>query len=226
MLMNMERGFFMKQILFFLCILSVLLVRPALMEAEESFSHMIPEGWSILSRFGEKEMVVGDLTGDGIGDVVLVLERVGEEGDTSKERSLLIAFGDKGGYQLHALVPDAILKAHEGGIFGDPFVGLSIEEEVFNLSFYGGSNWRWYSTFSFQYLKNDLYLTEVVTGSFHVSTSIYNQETYYDLWTGEYRREYKDGKGQRQKEEKVLETQDLLPISNFVVYKAMEKYLY
>ena len=41
-----------------------------------------------------------------------------------------------------------------GGIFGDPYVGISFKENVITINHYGGSAWRWTSNFTFRFQNN------------------------------------------------------------------------
>ncbi len=53
----------------------------------------------------------------------------------------------------------AVLGADEGGVFGDPLEGLTVNKKgSLMLSFYGGSAWRWGMTFTIQFRKDNFYL--------------------------------------------------------------------
>jgi hypothetical protein len=121
-----------------------LLLAPALVANEAwaaSFSATQPEafvpGWQVLAR------ATGDLDGDGRPDAALALEEPERE-SLSPARCLLIALRDRGGrYRLAGRDDRAIMRADEGGMFGDPFEGVSIERGAVVVRHHGGSNWRW-----------------------------------------------------------------------------------
>ncbi len=41
-----------------------------------------------------------------------------------------------------------------GGIFSDPFEGITIKNGYFSVEHYGGSNWRWTEIITYKYLKD------------------------------------------------------------------------
>ena len=42
-----------------------------------------------------------------------------------------------------------------GGVFGDPFEGVTAARNTFTIMFYGGSNWRWAYSYKFNYSRVD-----------------------------------------------------------------------
>jgi hypothetical protein len=48
-----------------------------------------------------------------------------------------------------------VLGVSDGGILGDPFVGVTINNGYFSLKYYGGSNWRWSRTVTFKYDRRE-----------------------------------------------------------------------
>ena len=55
------------------------------------------------------------------------------------------------GYIIAAKCSNAVLCAECGGIFGDPYAGISFTRNVLNITHYGGSAWRWSSNFTFRF---------------------------------------------------------------------------
>lgn len=123
----------------------------------------IPEGYDTLAT------TKGDLNKDNIEDYVLVLKSTEEDKENPPEtpqRILLVLLQSSGGLALAAKSDSAILCKDCGGIFGDPFEGISITKGVLSVSHYGGSAWRWGSTYKFRYQQNDFYLIGETTHSY------------------------------------------------------------
>lgn len=110
-----------------------------------TLSDFIPAGYDTLATAS------GDLNKDGQPDLAIILRHQQEtaEADTMPDpeqlpaRILVILHRENNGYTRAACSGKAVLCQYCGGVFGDPFQGLSIEKGVLVLSHYGGSNWRW-----------------------------------------------------------------------------------
>ena len=122
----------------------------------------IPRGYRQLPE----GRVTGDLNGDGRPDVVLALAPVAEVSQALATdeneahlppRLLLVLVRTATGYQLAADARRAILYRGCGGMYGDPFAGLSIAKGVLSIHHYGGSSWRWAVTGKFRYQRGDFY---------------------------------------------------------------------
>ncbi len=148
---------------------------------------LIPAGWHLLDNH-QHVMAEGDLNKDGIPDVAMVIERA--EGGLEAPRSLLIAFGtNENTYSLSILAEHVILSAGEGGVFGDPFSGLSIDRGSVVVSDYGGSSTKWYHTYRFRFQDKDWYLIGATMGTiFPISEELGMgvDEDDYNLLTGDY----------------------------------------
>lgn len=155
----------------------------------KGFEAMIPEGWSLFMQ-EEPVMVKGDLNQDGIDDVAAVIEEaVGSADGESPSRSLLIAFGDgENGYTPSILAEHVILRADEGGVWGDPFESIEIDRGSVVVRHYGGSNWRWFHNYRFRFQDNDWYLIGATLGEYFTgnATEEEAQEQDYNLLTGDY----------------------------------------
>ena len=150
---------------------------------------LIPEGWKVFEKVkGEPVIVEGDLNKDGISDIVAVIVGASET-EMSSPRSLLIAFGNKDNtYTLSIIAEKAILRADQGGVWGDPLESISISNGSILLTFYGGSNWRWYHTYRFRYQEDGWYLIGATLGSYFSGnvTRENADEEDYNLLTGDY----------------------------------------
>ncbi|MCT4594215.1 MAG: hypothetical protein N4A57_08110 [Anaeromicrobium sp.] len=154
----------------------------------KDISFFIPDGWHILeSRLGEPVKVEGDLNKDEITDVVVVIEKDGE-GDLLAPRSLLIAFGNSDEtFSLSIMADNAIMRAGEGGGWGDPFESISIDRGSVLIKFFGGSNVKWYYSYRFRYENGGWYMIGATLGStVIIGDSVDFEEEDYNLLTGDY----------------------------------------
>ena len=123
--------------------------------------------------FVEKQTTVlaverGDLNRDGREDAIVVLE----PRDPEQSRPLLILVRDEKGALRLAKRSAKIVGCHDcGGAMGDPFQGVTIEKGRFTVEHYGGSSWRWSSSFTFGWSRRDAswQLIRVEHSSFHAS---------------------------------------------------------
>jgi hypothetical protein len=106
-----------------------------------------------------------DLDGDGRQDYVLVLgtrpkhvspdENPEEDGDEVYKddlRTLLVLVRQAdGALRVAARTGRAVMCVECGGIYGDPFEGVSARPGEFTLYHYGGSAWRWRADYTFRY---------------------------------------------------------------------------
>lgn len=143
---------------------------------------MSPEGWTVLESGGGKAIREGDLNKDGNNDLAFVIEGTGANGE-SAPRTLIVAFGPE--YSLKVEAGNAILKADEGGIMGDPFDGIEIKNSSLYLHFFGGSSWRWDYSYQFRFQDEDFYLIGATKSFFSINTNEGTKEDY-NLLTGDY----------------------------------------
>ena len=105
--------------------------------------------------------VRGDLNKDSKEDIAMVLINKNESNfEMNKEpaRLLIILFKNKNGYALATSSNKAILCKHCGGVFGDPFDNINIQNNILFIEHYGGSSWRWSYTHKFHFQNNNFYL--------------------------------------------------------------------
>ena len=122
--------------------------------------------------------VLVDLNGDGRKDAVLIVEpsHVDEkarlDGEAEGIRTLKIALRSPKGFLKVVKENRKIAFSRScGGMFGDPFDGLSASSKGFTVSNYGRSAWRWNFTSTFAYSRRDAtwQLVSVEQSSFHAS---------------------------------------------------------
>jgi hypothetical protein len=111
----------------------------------------IPEGYVLMDTLS------GDLNLDKYPDKLLIVRKIEE--DTIYEivdRPLLILLGQaEGMYRLAARCDKAVLCYRCGGVYGDPYAEMAIQNGIFTIHHYGGSNWRWTRAISFKYSPKD-----------------------------------------------------------------------
>lgn len=99
-----------------------------------------------------------DLNGDGSADYLLVVETPKADRDVSGDgiRTLLILTADRNGDLRLAARNDKVVYCRTcGGVFGDPFAGVTAKRNTFSVDNYGGSNWRWSDSYKFNYSRID-----------------------------------------------------------------------
>lgn len=113
-----------------------------------------------------------DLNGDGLQDVVFVVEPRQLRDDDEGVRTLKIAIGAADGSLKVVKENRKLVFCRQcGGVFGDPFESLAASNKSFTVQHYGGSSWRWTNAFTFNYSRKDetWQLVKVEEGSFHAS---------------------------------------------------------
>lgn len=151
----------------------------------ENIQSFIPENYKIAEDYDGEALKTGDLNKDGLSDAAFIVEGP-QTADQAPERILMVALGKADNtYTLEVTAKDAILRADEGGMMGDPLESIEIKKGSLFLHFSGGSSWRWYYSYQFRYQDGDWYLIGATEGSYHASTP---EETItdYNLLTGDY----------------------------------------
>lgn len=106
----------------------------------------IPKDYSIL------DSASGNLNNDSYKDLVLILKYKYESTGGDTTRPLLLLAGTKENrYFLMAKNDSVVLCKECGGIFGDPYQGITIKKGFFSIEHYGGSSWRWTRIITFKY---------------------------------------------------------------------------
>ncbi len=125
-----------------------------------------------------------DLNGDGTRDYILVVENAKAAGGerVDNKRSLLILTSDSSGRLKLVKTNDKVVYCRScGGVFGDPFANLTARQSSFTIDNYGGSNWRWSYSYTFNYSRIDKtwQLVKVVEDSFNaLDPGKYKTRTY------------------------------------------------
>ncbi len=145
------------------------------------FEMELPAGYKMLRE------TMGDLDGDGQAEKVFVLN-TGNIGEMGEERILLIFKVMQGDWKLLHQAKGAVLPSEHGGVFGDPFQSLKIEDGVLVLKHFGGSREKWAYTHRFGYQNKQWKL---------ISENIVNEAACewkeifdYNLLTGKVKHQY------------------------------------
>ena len=148
-------------------------VHPQLPKSGTALQDWVPAGWSVLAE------AKGDLTKDGVADIAAVIERAEpiehvpgcdtwRTQSSRAPRTLIVLVADgSGGFRLAAENRTIVLRADEGGVFGDPFYGIEIQRGAIVLQHYGGSAWRWAYTYRFRQQDGGWFLIGYTQVSHH-----------------------------------------------------------
>ncbi|HAK45585.1 MAG TPA: hypothetical protein DCO79_06660 [Spirochaeta sp.] len=180
------------------------------------FESYIPDGWSVLSS------VEADFNNDALIDIAAILEK-SEDEDSLYPRTLIILFQNSmNSYTLSAATDTAVMRANEGGIWGDPFESLTVSGSDIVVEFYGGSNWRWYNKYNFTYRDNLWRLSELRLGYYFTPTTTFDNadEEYYNFLTGKYISRKTDDAGSLNIYEEDMKKRDLIPLKDFIINSA------
>lgn len=137
----------------------------------DDFKNFIPENYAIL------DIIIGDLNLDNVSDAIIILKKKGEERlsdviESPEKRPLIILLRDANNELKIARRSDNTVYCFDcGGVFGDPYQAVSIDNGYFSVEHYGGSSWRWTRKITYNYSKqdNEWYLYEDSSVSFHAS---------------------------------------------------------
>ena len=107
-------------------------------------------------------------------DAILAFERAKatkeKDGFPADQRPFLVLVRGKDNKLSEAKRNEEMVMCSEcGGIMGDPFVGVTVGRNTFNVNHYGGSAWRWEVNYKFNYSRIDKtwQLVRIEKVSFH-----------------------------------------------------------
>ena len=96
---------------------------------------------------------IGDLDKDGIDEKVIVYE-TNEPTEYGNIREICILKKVDGKWKDWKNSKSAVLKSGEGGMMGDPFEGIEIQNGILSINFFGGSSWKWSYTDKYRFQNN------------------------------------------------------------------------
>lgn len=86
-----------------------------------------------------------------------------------KPRVLLLILKTSKGLRLSKSNWEIIMDSTQGGMMGDPFQGISINDKgVLTILFYGGSSWRWAYEYKIRFQNGDWYFIGAEKMSHHI----------------------------------------------------------
>ncbi|MCF8247166.1 MAG: hypothetical protein K9J37_20125 [Saprospiraceae bacterium] len=106
-----------------------------------------PKGYEVM---GDAK---GDLDKDNVEEKVVVFN-TDRQSDFGTERELHIYKQKDGGWELWHKSLGAVLPSEQGGVMGDPFEAVAIENGSLVLQHFGGSRQKWHYTHRFRYQNN------------------------------------------------------------------------
>lgn len=161
-------------------------IYPRLPQQSKVVKSLLPAQWKII------DSVSGDLNGDRIADLAMVLEfyapvkenRAYGDNETDliteiqRPRMLAVYFKSGKSYKLALQNNNFILRSEEGGAMGDPLRPLAINNGKLNLNFEGGSNWKWLLSYGFKFNREEWQLTTASNHSLHSASGEMNNKEY------------------------------------------------
>jgi hypothetical protein len=130
-----------------------------------TFERFIVKGCVIL------DSCFGYLNNDTIQDAAILLQDTTVGFGDPAQRPLIVMLGGKNLYISSLRNDSVVLKEDEGGVYGDPFAGISIDSGLLNIVHYGGSAWRWSreTVFQFDTASAMLILQSDIVESFNIN---------------------------------------------------------
>ncbi len=108
------------------------------------FEMDVPKGHTLLTQAS------GDLNKDGVDEKIIVLNN-GIISDFGEERTILIFKADNGAWKMWERATGAILPSENGGMMGDPFQSIKVENGALVINHFGGSRIKWEYTHRFRF---------------------------------------------------------------------------
>lgn len=99
----------------------------------------------------------GDLDGDKEEELVIVYDTK-RDGDLGTEREIHIFKNKAGKWNLLHKSIGAVISSRGGGMMGDPFEDLVIENQTIVIRHFGGSREKWYYTHRYRFQNDNWYL--------------------------------------------------------------------
>lgn len=160
---------------------------------KKEWEHYEMNSYLLSQKYKVCRAAVGDLNGDEQEDMVIVLDlepdlsEVTEESEivpeNTRETFILLRKNEK--FDVIARNKGLVMGEEFGGVFGDPFANIMIEDGVLTISNYGGSSDRWGLDYSFIYYNNNLRLIKIASSSYSTLTAS-GVIDIYDYLSGTY----------------------------------------
>ncbi|MDH6307477.1 hypothetical protein M2451_000626 [Dysgonomonas sp. PFB1-18] len=174
----------------------------------EDINDFTPKWWRIIGQAD------GDLNGDGIADKAIVYNTPVSL-DEWEARCLAIYKKEDGKWKLWLQTFAPLLSSGGGGMMGDPFSGISIEDGCIIINHWGGSREKWSYQHSYKYVNDNWHLIHAITSS---GDACRGHSMQYDLLTGDILTEdyiydcEEDGTKEENKKKELNRIPDKLPL--------------
>ena len=123
----------------------------------------------LISGYKLISVVTGDLNADSYSDLVVVVEHT--PGDVKGTRTIYVLLQNLDGtYNVVEKNNNIIHGKEEGGIWGDPFQNIEINNGELNVYEYSGSNFRGVFSNQFKYIANDFILIHAQRIDYYTGT--------------------------------------------------------
>ncbi len=151
----------------------------------KSLSIPVPKNYAIL------DSVCGDLTNDGIDELVVIYDLTKETDDMEgTPRSIVIYQVEKESWKPMVESKEAVMGSKDGGMMGDPYQNVEIKKGILSIYHYGGSAWKWGEADKYRYQNDEFvligntsdfgnYWAEWTKYDFNLSTGKLNYEKEY-----------------------------------------------
>jgi hypothetical protein len=125
-----------------------------------------------------------DFNYDGTGDIICITN------DTNSfDRTLFFLEGlNNKDFKVVERNDTLIMRSYDGGMYGDPYNGMSYSNDTLNISFYGGTSWRWFYNYYYCYDRksSEWYLFKEIYDETNLNniediddTTSYSDTTYF-----------------------------------------------
>ena len=146
----------------------------------------LPEHLSVL------DVCEGDIGNDGTMDIVVILEFEEDYPISSDDYMFAVdhrvtcIFQDNGNetFSCQAKNNALIMNKNTGGVYGDPYAGMTIQNGILTLSHYGGSSDRWGYDYRFDMYNGHLTLWQGVFFEHNTHSDGYGSTDVYDYRSG------------------------------------------
>jgi hypothetical protein len=160
-----------------------ILTTPEIEQVIPPFKSELPNGYELIQEAS------GDLNKDKIEEKVLVAN-TDREGDFGTERDVFIYKIENTEWKLWHRSTGAVLPSDHGGMMGDPFENVSVENGAIVFSHFGGSRQKWAYTHRFRF-QNDTWELIGLTNE-NIATCEETEKFDYNLSSGNvvYKKDY------------------------------------
>lgn len=141
----------------------------------DNLSEFTPKWWRIIGQAD------GDLNGDGIADKAIVYNTPIND-EEFEARCLAIYKKENGKWKLWLQTFAPLLSSGGGGMMGDPFDGISIEDGCIIINHFGGSSEKWSQQHSYKYVNDNWHLVHISTSD---GNACHGHSMQYNLLTGD-----------------------------------------